>query len=54
MSKKIYIHVLRRVYRYITSQKCDSESILNPSWWDKNLKEFNISEGAKNIYFTHQ
>ena len=28
---------LRRVYRYIPSQKWDSESTLYTSWWDKNL-----------------
>ena len=29
--------ILRRVYRYISSQKWHLESILYTSWWDKNL-----------------
>ena len=28
---------LRRVYRYIPSKKCNSESISNTSWWDENV-----------------
>ena len=28
--------ILRRVFRYIPSQKCGSERILYTSWWDKN------------------
>ena len=43
---------LRRVYRYILSQKWDSESILYTSWWDKNLKK-NHSKSAENINFTY-
>ena len=43
----------RRVYRYIPSQKWNSESILNTSWGDKNLKNNNHSEGADNFGFTY-
>ena len=31
---------LRRVYRYISSQKWDSESILCTFWWAKHFKKF--------------
>ena len=44
---------LQTVYRYISSQKWDSESILNTSQWDKNLWKINYSEGAENIGFTY-
>ena len=42
---------LRRVYRYIPSQKWDSMSILYTSWWNNNIKKINHSEGAENIVF---
>ena len=45
--------VVREVYRYIPSQKWDSERILYTSWWDKNLKKINHSEGAEYIDFTN-
>ena len=41
--------LLRRVYRYIPSQKWDSESILYTSWWEKNLKKVNHPDGDENI-----
>ena len=51
---QFFLLVLRRVNRYILSQKWDSESILYTSWWDENLKKtINHSEGAENIYFTY-
>ena len=39
---------LRRVYRYIPSQKSDSESIL-PDETQKSKKTINYSEDAENI-----
>ena len=44
--------LLRRAYRYIPSQKRDSEGTSYTSWWDKNLKKVNDSEGAAHIDFT--
>ena len=41
------------MYRYITSQKWASESLLNTSCWDKNLSKVNHSEGAENIDFAY-
>ena len=35
----IDIGSLRRMYRYVPSQKWDSESILNTSWWRKSKKK---------------
>ena len=46
-------YVKRENILFYIANYWDLENILNTSWWHKNLKKINHSEGAEYTYFTY-